>query len=214
MSFERVMRELQIEEEELKKLVSAGEIRAFRDSDQMRFKKEDIDRFASSGKEGDDADVIDLLDGDRELEDLEAGKAASAKSSGDELTEELVFDELDIGDEEEVGMKTEPLSGEDLFESDDLEVVDEEEAVGDVDDELLIDDEEDLLGDDAVEARGRSPIRRSKAAMEEDEVVEGPAMLGVMVISAIILLLGILVVLDIATSEPSPVIGWLVGMFK
>ena len=42
-SFERVLKELQIEEEELKRLVSEGEIRAFRDEDKMKFKKSDIE---------------------------------------------------------------------------------------------------------------------------------------------------------------------------
>jgi len=42
-SFERVLKELQIEEDELKRLVSEGEIRAFRDEDKMKFRKSDID---------------------------------------------------------------------------------------------------------------------------------------------------------------------------
>jgi len=44
-SFEKALRELHKTEEELKKLVSEGEIRAFRDESSMKFKKEDIDRF-------------------------------------------------------------------------------------------------------------------------------------------------------------------------
>ncbi|MBI4616273.1 MAG: hypothetical protein HY720_21850 [Planctomycetes bacterium] len=42
-SFEKVLEELQMEEDELKRLVSEGEIRAFRDEDKMKFKKSDID---------------------------------------------------------------------------------------------------------------------------------------------------------------------------
>ncbi len=42
-SFERVLKELQMEEDELKRLVSEGEIRAFRDEDKMKFRKSDID---------------------------------------------------------------------------------------------------------------------------------------------------------------------------
>lgn len=42
-SFEKVLKELQMEEDELKRLVSEGEIRAFRDEDKMKFKKSDID---------------------------------------------------------------------------------------------------------------------------------------------------------------------------
>jgi hypothetical protein len=42
-SFEKVLKELLIDEDELKRLVSEGEIRAFRDEDKMKFKKTDID---------------------------------------------------------------------------------------------------------------------------------------------------------------------------
>lgn len=42
-SFEKVLKELQMEEDELKRLVSEGEIRAFRDEDKMKFRKSDID---------------------------------------------------------------------------------------------------------------------------------------------------------------------------
>jgi cobalamin biosynthesis Mg chelatase CobN len=44
-SFEKALRELHKTEEELKKLVSEGEIRAFRDESSMKFKKEDIERY-------------------------------------------------------------------------------------------------------------------------------------------------------------------------
>lgn len=41
-SFEKVLKELQMEEDELKRLVSEGEIRAFRDEEKMKFKASDI----------------------------------------------------------------------------------------------------------------------------------------------------------------------------
>lgn len=42
-TFEEVLKELKISETELKKMVSEGEIRAFKDEDKMKFKKEDIE---------------------------------------------------------------------------------------------------------------------------------------------------------------------------
>ena len=42
-SFEKVLKELQMDEDELKRLVSEGQIRAFRDEDRMKFRKDDID---------------------------------------------------------------------------------------------------------------------------------------------------------------------------
>jgi len=42
-TFDEVIKELKITEDELKKMVSEGEIRAFKDEDKMKFKKADID---------------------------------------------------------------------------------------------------------------------------------------------------------------------------
>jgi len=52
LSFEKALRELQLRSEELKKLVSEGEIRAYRDGDSMKFRAEDIESL-SSQSEGD-----------------------------------------------------------------------------------------------------------------------------------------------------------------
>lgn len=74
-SFDEVLSDLRMEEDELKRLVSAGEIRAFRDADTMRFKAEDIERLRTDGGDaeeivlGDDLD----LDMDLELDDEPAG---------------------------------------------------------------------------------------------------------------------------------------------
>ena len=43
ISFEKALRDLNMQSEQLKKLVSEGEIRAFRDGDSMKFKREDLD---------------------------------------------------------------------------------------------------------------------------------------------------------------------------
>lgn len=42
VSFEKALRDLKMQSEELKKLVSEGEIRAFRDGQSMKFKLEDV----------------------------------------------------------------------------------------------------------------------------------------------------------------------------
>jgi len=66
-SFDEVLSDLRMEEEELKRLVSAGEIRAFREKDTMRFKAADIERLKSTDS-GDDLE-LDLGD-DLELAEL------------------------------------------------------------------------------------------------------------------------------------------------
>jgi hypothetical protein len=52
LSFEKALRELQLRSEELKKLVSEGEIRAYRDGESMKFRAEDIQSL-SAQNEGD-----------------------------------------------------------------------------------------------------------------------------------------------------------------
>ena len=42
-TFDEVVKELKISEDELKKMVSEGEIRAFKDEDKMKFKKMDVE---------------------------------------------------------------------------------------------------------------------------------------------------------------------------
>ena len=48
VSFEKALRDLNLQSEELKKLVSEGEIRAFRDGQSMKFRKEDVNALAWS----------------------------------------------------------------------------------------------------------------------------------------------------------------------
>ena len=45
VSLEKALKELRLKEEELKRLVSEGEIRAFRDADKMKFRREDIEKL-------------------------------------------------------------------------------------------------------------------------------------------------------------------------
>lgn len=59
VSFEKALRELKMQSEELKKLVSEGDIRAFRDGDSMKFRREDIDALAGGGEALVFADSLD-----------------------------------------------------------------------------------------------------------------------------------------------------------
>jgi len=99
-SFEKVLRELHLQEEELKKLVSEGEIRAFRDDDKMKFKKEDIERFKSSAADSGDLPTIE------------------APSS--ELTEELFGDDELESIDDDVGMVTQQIEDSSFLEEDDV----------------------------------------------------------------------------------------------
>jgi hypothetical protein len=124
-SFDDVLKELEMDEDELKRLVSEGQIRAFRDDDRMKFRSEDVQslarqRQAASGnldlgetelggsgleivEEETDETLLDLgdLSKDADFEDTGATSVPTVELSdvGEDqdatLTEELVFDETD-----------------------------------------------------------------------------------------------------------------------
>lgn len=90
LSFEQALDALKLKEEELKRLVSEGEIRAFRQGDTMRLRRADVDNLRSELSGG---EVVDLGENAPELVfedegDLQAGMAT------EEITEvETIVDE-------------------------------------------------------------------------------------------------------------------------
>jgi hypothetical protein len=64
LSFEKALRELKMRSEELKKLVSEGEIRAFRDGDSMKFRAEDIEALTAKAKGDEELSFADSLEDD------------------------------------------------------------------------------------------------------------------------------------------------------
>ena len=136
-SFEDVMRELELGEEELKRMVSEGELRAFRDENKMKFKKEDVESLkkgriteptiilpSTPTSETTDETVLDLDIGQETaaLSDTSAQLAASkpkgpAKPPKKE-EEDLVIQPAEVGGDQEetfieeetdTGLSTEPL---------------------------------------------------------------------------------------------------------
>ena len=100
LSFEDALDQLRLQEEELKRLVSEGEIRAFREGDTMKLRAQDVETLRSE------------LTGD-----VDAG-----------ASEEIVFeDDVDIADE--AGMATEEIADVEtiLQEDDDVEEIELEE---------------------------------------------------------------------------------------
>jgi hypothetical protein len=88
MSFEEVLTELRIDEEELKKLVSQGELRGFRDGLSMKFKKDDVIAL-KQGRETEP--TIILTDSDQEM--------GIAESSDELILEDSTSDTvINIGD--------------------------------------------------------------------------------------------------------------------
>ena len=97
-SFDEALSELRLKEEELKRLVSEGEIRAFRQGETMKLRKGDVEALRSDLGGG---EVIDL----------------------GEPSEEIVFEDDNMADE--AGMATEEISDVDTIIEDDIEDVGE-----------------------------------------------------------------------------------------
>ncbi len=64
LSFEKALRELKMRSEELKKLVSEGEIRAYRDGDSMKFRREDVTSLHSKAEGATKLSMGDALEDD------------------------------------------------------------------------------------------------------------------------------------------------------
>jgi len=96
--FEKALNELKMEEEELKRLVSAGEIRAFRSKGQMKFRKEDIDTLRKGGGASlTDELVFDEAD-QLSLDDEEGMATAKIDEQDTLIDEDLPSLESDISD--------------------------------------------------------------------------------------------------------------------
>jgi excisionase family DNA binding protein len=108
-SFEEALKELRLKEEELKRLVSEGEIRAFREGETMRLRRQDVENLRNELSGG---EVVDLGGVDEELvfeddADLDAGMATEEISEADTILEEDVEDvgEVELEREERVTVK-------------------------------------------------------------------------------------------------------------
>jgi excisionase family DNA binding protein len=99
-SFDNALDKLELAEDDLKRLISAGEIRAFRDGSKMRLRTEDVNRVAT---------------------DLGLGGEVNEQDAGEVLEVEEVM--LSDDDNLDAGMVTTQLSEEDTLLDDDLEVV-------------------------------------------------------------------------------------------
>jgi excisionase family DNA binding protein len=98
LSFEEALRELRLKEEELKRLVSEGEIRAFRDGETMKLRKKDVESLRTELSGG---EVVDLGQPSEELvfeddTDLDAGMATEEISEADTLLEEQVEEVAEV----------------------------------------------------------------------------------------------------------------------
>ena len=115
-NFDEALDQLNLKEEELKRLVSEGEIRAFRDGDTMKLRIQDVEHLRGELIGG---DVVDLASEGEDLvfeDDLEldeAGMATEEISEMDTLLEEEIEDvgevELELDAEEDAEDAAAPI---------------------------------------------------------------------------------------------------------
>ena len=104
-SFDEALKQLRLKEDELKRLVSEGEIRAFREGETMKLRRSDVESLRSELSGG---EVVDLGDVKEELvfEDdavlEEAGMATQEISDVETILDEPVEEVAEIAIEEEV----------------------------------------------------------------------------------------------------------------
>jgi len=112
-SFEEALDRLRLKEEELKRLVSEGEIRAFREGETMKLRRADVDSLRRELMGGDVVDLDDAADEQLVLEDefADPGMATEELSGADTLLEEEVLD-LDEEELEEAELEEEEADGE------------------------------------------------------------------------------------------------------
>ena len=137
-SFDEALNQLNLKEEELKRLVSEGEIRAFREGDTMKLRRADVENLKK---------------------ELMGGVVVDLGGAG----EDLVFEEdLQL---EETGMATEEISDMDTLLEDEPEDEVVEEDVEDLGEVAL---EEEVEEDELEPAAAAAPVRRAVAVEEDE----------------------------------------------
>ena len=183
--FDEALDRLGLEAEELKRLVSEGEIRAFRDGDSMRLRAEDVEGLRRGIDEG-----------------------AFLEDDAEDMTEELVFED-GLGDDD-LGMATTQLSEEEtlLEEEVDLADVGEFEGMEDLDDDLELPDE-----GLSASASGGTRIQRTRSRTdqlkEQEEAKQAPLFIAISVLTALIaLIFGLSSAIDASAGSKGPVSKW------
>ena len=189
-TFDEVVRQLKIDEGKLKRLVSEGEISAFREGDVMKFKRTEIDKLATKGP---GSETSETVLSEITLED----EAPAFEESGETLTDDLVFessgteDQIDLGSD--AGMATEEISSQDTFIEDtgpaDDDVGMTTEPI-DLSADLTEEVEEEEIEEMDLPARRAGPARTVRRASAEP-AAGSPGMTVALVLGSIMLILAV-----------------------
>ena len=193
-SFDEALKQLRLKEEELKRLVSEGEIRAFREGGTMKLRRTDVESLRTELSGG---EVVDLGD----------------------VKEELVFED-DV--QSEAGMATQEISDVETILDEPVEEVAVAETAPEVtleEESLVLEEteaevEEGAEPEEATAVAGRA--RTSRPAPRPAPEVEGPVEPGLvrvaLLLTALLCLLALPIVLSSGT-VPSSIAGGIASMF-
>ena len=181
-TFDEVIQKLHIDETKLKRLVSEGEIRAFREGDEMKFRRSDVENLDVTGaRSEEETDVIDL---------------SAGADSAETLTDDLIFDEGDDLDlSADAGMATAEISSHDTLVDDEIGMSTEPLGVAAGDMTEVVDADDDA-GLQLTATRSRRPDRQQPVEQAPSDIVWAL----VMTVTAVFMILGVLVVLGIRDS--------------
>jgi len=194
-TFDEVLRQLNIDENRLKRLVSEGEIRAFREGDQMKFKRTEIDNLA--GKSGRGASSDTSLS-EISLEDEPSGRAPG-KKGGETLTDDLL-EEPDLT--KRAGMKTAEISSQDTFIDKGGDVGMSTEPI-DFTEEVAGEEPEEISGEVSAKKRpaGAAAAARRPAPGPAPEPKTGALMVALLVLTFVVALYAGLVTISVTKNE-------------
>jgi excisionase family DNA binding protein len=203
-TFDEVLRQLNIDENRLKRLVSEGEIRAFREGDQMKFKRAEIDNLAGKGGRG---GTSDTSLSEISLEDEPSG--GKRTKGGETLTDDLL-DEPDLT--KRAGMKTAEISSQDTFIDKGGDVGMSTEPIDFT--EEVAGEEPETIGAEASAKPKRTaaaPARKPPAVIEEPHT--SPIMVAVLLLTALVGVYAGLVTVSMARGQSNSVTESAVNMF-
>lgn len=188
-SFDEALNELRLKEEELKRLVSEGEIRAFRKGETMKLRRSDVESLRSELQGG---EVVDL---------------------GEDLVEELVFEEEPAA--EPVGMATEAISDLDTILEDPLDDAPAPEMTQVIDEDLEL---EEVLDDDLEEAMplvAGASMGTGRIAQEEteDDMISA-GFLAAVLVATLLMVMIIPIAFSLSTGRASTMAKTIAGMFS
>jgi excisionase family DNA binding protein len=217
-TFDEVVRQLKIDEGKLKRLVSEGEISAFREGDVMKFKRTEIDKLATKGT---GSETSETVLSEITLED----EAPAFEESGETLTDDLVFessesesiDQIDLGSDS--GMVTEEISSQDTFIEDAGDDVGMSTEPIDISADLTQEVDDDEIEEIAAPRGGRQPaVQRTRTRTQTAAApASSPGMTFALVLSSLVLILGTALAIRTSGNETTRTTGEsrrLDGMFR